>query len=759
MTFAPPSTVDLLTPLNLAQWSSEGKYHTAKHLRLIEHEVLEVIQPDSDWDVLIVQCPPRHGKSLYLSQRFPAWYHNVYPDRSSIITSYSVELARRNSRFVRDEVHRTSAFYGNGGINRNVAAAGEWEMVAGGACKAAGVGGGITGRGCSILVIDDFLKNAEQALSERIRESQWEWFQTTAFTRLEPGGKLIILATRWHSEDLIGRILKFALEEKMLRVREISMPALAEPTDSHPDPLGRLTDEALWPERWPAEALKRIRDTLEDYWWSALYQQRLGTHGKNEWPESYFWGILVDDDKWPDYFHLSATALDPSKGKDSKRGDYSAIVHSGFGHGNIWVDADIQRRPVPDMLEDLVAFNHAHAPLATGIESNAFQELLGAQYFQMASMRGLAVEDPVLMNNTVSKRVRIARLGLWLRLHKIKIRNNAHGRLLVKQLKEFPNGDHDDGCFAAGTMVETPAGSKRIEMVRAGEQVLTRFGWRKVHAAECTGVRYVTEYTVSDGSSLVATPDHPVYDGHSFSQIQSRSELYKCEFTKQQSQRQSSTEASRLGDTQRQNSGHIECTTRRMQGIDAMALGRCIRRFGRTPTERYQRASRSTMQTAIRLTMQSRILSALQRQNTTRSTQQRDPQGQSSQMQQGQLQQSGTDQKQVGHGTESMQANVRKQGSRKPTAASSVAKLSAALHSMLDSALPSAGSDSMPLSALPVCERRSREAQKVYNLVVEGGEYLANGFVVHNCDAMEMAIRLLLELSDELASVSSTNVI
>ncbi len=441
--------MDLLTPLNLAEWSSEGKYETARHLRLIEHEVLETIQPDSSWDVLVVQAPPRHGKSSYLSQRFPSWWHNVYPSESSIITSYSVDLARRNSRFVRDEVHRTSPFYGNGGLNRSVAAAGEWEMMRGGACKAAGVGGGITGRGCKVLVIDDFLKNAEQALSERVRTAQWEWFQTTAFTRLEPGGKLLMLATRWHPEDLIGRVLKFALEESQLRVREITLPALAEPTESQPDIMGRQTDEALWPERWPYEALCRIRDTLDDYWWSALYQQRLGTHGNNEWPASYFWGLMVDDEDWPKNFPLSATALDPSKGKDSRSGDFSAIVNAGFGNGYIYLDADVERRPVPQILEDLIEFNRSRKPLATGIESNQFQELLGSQYEQMASMQGVTVEPPILMNNTVSKRMRIARLGMWLRMHKIKIRNNAGGKLLFKQLKEFPNGDHDDAPDAA----------------------------------------------------------------------------------------------------------------------------------------------------------------------------------------------------------------------------------------------------------------------------------------------------------------------
>lgn len=1039
MTLGLPSTTDLLTPLNLANWSSEGSYESSRHLRLVEHEVIETLQQDSLWDILICQAPPRHGKTSYLSQRLPVWYHSVYPKRSTILTSYAMDLSRRSSRFVRDEVHRVAPLYWNGGLHASMRGATEWMMAEGGSCKAAGVGGGITGRGADLLLIDDFLKNAEQALSERVRNSQWEWFQTTAFTRLEPGGKLIMLAclvgdtavsmaggttkpirdvrpgdtvqtcngalesrkvlkhacvgydnvlkivlesgrevrgnarhpfmalrqgklqwirlrnlrkndvlitvsptqtkarkgfgecmsecsangmdatslqpaeatvktttassagqrgtglpltiqrriagqglnigtasqssstkqwsrdsmefvqaaasrqqlqtcegtkgcdclsttgttqelcedsssatiatlqqdmqeqppmligwlstsdftndkivsiepdgfepvydmqvegtenfiangivshnTRWHEDDLIGRVLKYALEDTKLRVRELRLPALAEPSDAFPDPLGRETDEPLWPERWSAQALMKIRDVLEDYWWSALYQQRLGTHGSNEWPASYFWGLLCDEDEWPATFHLAATALDPSKGKDSRRGDFSAIVFAGFGSSYIWIDADIARRPVPEMLTDLVEFNHVHRPIVTGIEANQFQELLGPQYFELAGMSGRTVEQPILMNNTVSKRVRVSRLGLWLRLHKIKIRNNAGGRLLVKQLKEFPNGDHDDGCFAAGTMVETPAGTKRIERVRAGEQVLTRFGWRKVHAAECTGERVTFEYSFADGTKMVATPDHPVYDGHSFSPIHRRCEVYKCESTLQRSQSALSTRESVSGGIQMQSSGRIGCTTRRMHPIGAVASAICTRRSGRMPMGRYHRAVTFTTKTETRSIMLSTTLSALLRTSIQRSTERKIRQEtlvSSSQRKPCRQLQNGTGQQPVERGTQSMERKLASIASLLSMSATTASNHSRARALQLDSALPSAGKDSMPLSVLPVCDRRSTGVQKVYNLVVEGGEYLANGIVVHNCDAMEMALRLLLELSDELASVSESNVI
>lgn len=383
---------------------------------------------------------PTHN-SEFMSRRVPAWYHGVYPSKRSIVTSYAVDLARNHSRWVRDQVHKSAPMFGHRGVNPYVAAASDWATMDEGGMLAAGVGGGITGRAADLFIIDDPLKNAEQAISSRIRESQWEWWQTTAFTRMEPGASMLCLATRWHSEDLLGMILKHSIEEMGLKVRELRLPALSE---GDGDPLGRPLDAPLWPGRFNQEALFRIRDTLDPYWWNALYQQRLGAYGKNEWPPEYFYGIFAQDDEWPERMALSATALDPSKGKNANKGDYSAIVNTGFKGGYLWVDVDIERRPVPKMMTDLVAFNEVARPTVTGIESVAFQELLAESYIQAQAEVGDYRDEPVLIDNTVNKQIRISRLGLWLRLHRIKVRNNAGGQLLVKQLKEFPNGQHDD---------------------------------------------------------------------------------------------------------------------------------------------------------------------------------------------------------------------------------------------------------------------------------------------------------------------------
>jgi hypothetical protein len=391
-----------------------------------------------EWDILIVQCPPRHGKTSYLSKAAPKWFHSVYPDKATMLIGYGIDLSRKSSKYVRDEVHRLSPIFGNGGVSKNYSGSTDWEM-------ANGLGSCITGRGADLMLIDDYIKNREEAVSDNVRESQWEWFQTTAFTRLEPGGKLVVLACRWFEDDLIGRLLKFALEDTTLRVREIRLPALAEPTEASPDPLGRSTEEPLWPERVHYEYLCQRRAVLGPYWWNAIYQQRLGSYGRNEWPTEYFYGILANDDEWPKQFSFSATALDPSKGKNAKVGDYSAIVNVGYANGRLWVECDMERRPVPKMMADLVAFNERVRPTVTGIEGVAFQELLAPDYIQAQQEMGVYRDDPILIDNTVNKQLRIGRLGLWLRLHMLKIKRNAGGLLLLEQLKGFPNAKHDDG--------------------------------------------------------------------------------------------------------------------------------------------------------------------------------------------------------------------------------------------------------------------------------------------------------------------------
>ena len=223
---------------------------------------------------LIITMPPRSGKSEIVSRRFPAYFLGKYPDLSIISVSYSASLAEDFSRDVQriidsDEYKkifpdtklsdkkdknykRTSDFF---------------EIVDHkGVYCSAGVGGSITGKGCDILIIDDPIKNRQEANSETVRKKIYDWYSSTAYTRLSPIGGVIMMCTRWHLDDLIGKVLS---DKNQKPFHVISYPAIAEHDEPH-----RKQGEALHPERFSLEILNEIKSTLSTADWLSLYQQK-----------------------------------------------------------------------------------------------------------------------------------------------------------------------------------------------------------------------------------------------------------------------------------------------------------------------------------------------------------------------------------------------------------------------------------------------------------------------------------------------------
>lgn len=234
--------------------------------------------------ILIIEAPPRHGKSELVSKYLPAWYLGVWPDRRVILAANTESLVRRFSRNAKAVLESSRELFGLE-LSKVAKSSTDWEIAGqGGGVIADGVGGSLTGHGANLLIVDDPIKNPVQAFSESFREGQWAWWQSTAETRLEPGAVVIVMATRWHKDDLSGRLIQAAEEGEGDRVRVLHLPAIAEAGDV----LGRVEGEPLWPERWPIEALEKKRAGRDVYWWNAMYQQRPGNHANSEWPAEYF---------------------------------------------------------------------------------------------------------------------------------------------------------------------------------------------------------------------------------------------------------------------------------------------------------------------------------------------------------------------------------------------------------------------------------------------------------------------------------------
>ena len=206
--------------------------------------------------------------------------------------------------------------------------------------------------------------------------------------------------TRWHRDDLAGRILDHA-EQTGEKWDILSLPCFAEDGDQ----MGRSLGEVLWPQRWPAETMRRVQETKTPYWWGAMYQQRPGQYGEAAWPDEWFSDIWAD--RWPEKWKARAIAIDPSKGKDAQRGDYTGMVFVGLADGLIWVDANIQRMPPPQIVETGLDWWEARKPDIFGVEANQFQELLAADFQRRALQRGDFDFAVMPIENTINKQLRI----------------------------------------------------------------------------------------------------------------------------------------------------------------------------------------------------------------------------------------------------------------------------------------------------------------------------------------------------------------
>lgn len=234
---------------------------------------------------LIISQPPRHGKSQIASIHLPAYLLGKNPDSRIISASYSASLASKMNRSVQklidsplyQQVFPGTRLAGGGNNLPGIKAlknSEEFEVVGKrGTYRSAGVGGGITGMGADYFIIDDPIKNDEEANSEAYREGVWEWWLSTALTRLEENSRVLLIMTRWHEDDLAGRLLaQQKADPTSLKWHEVRFEAIREDMTDDMDP--RVFGEPLWPQKYPLGRLETLKSSLGPRWWNSLYQQR-----------------------------------------------------------------------------------------------------------------------------------------------------------------------------------------------------------------------------------------------------------------------------------------------------------------------------------------------------------------------------------------------------------------------------------------------------------------------------------------------------
>lgn len=270
--------------------------------------------------------PPRHGKSEKVSVRFPAWFLGRNPDKRVILASYGAELSEEWSLKVRQCIEspeyqtvfgKLSTYEGQIDISAEARKVAAWTLDGHmGGMVAAGVGGAITGRGAHLFIIDDPVKDREEADSEIMRRKIQDWYKSVARTRLQPGGAIVVMMTRWHEDDLIGWLLETQKEKWTV----LNLPAIA----GDDDQMGRVPGQALWDERYPLSELQSIREDIGHRDFQSLYQQQPasaeGEIFKKEW---FCYGRMPERDDIQRCFQVWDTAFtEKSEGDPSVCGTF-----------------------------------------------------------------------------------------------------------------------------------------------------------------------------------------------------------------------------------------------------------------------------------------------------------------------------------------------------------------------------------------------------------------------------------------------------
>lgn len=390
---------------------------------------------------LMLFMPPRHGKSTLASVAFPAWHLGKNPKHEFISCSYSGSLAMTFSRKVRQLLREPNYrnIFAKTLLDRTSQSVEAWLTTQGGGYVAAGVGGGITGKGANILVIDDPVKNREDAESEFNRESVWNWYTSTAYTRLAPGGGVLIILTRWHDDDLAGRLLT-AAKDGADQWEVVKYPAIAEKDEEF-----RKTGEALHPERYNLDALQQIQKAVGPRDWVALYQQNpVADEG------DYFTRDMIRyyEDEDVDLSQLRYyCAWDLAIGQRD-RNDYSVGLVVGVDeYDNMYV-VDTVRGKFDgfELVEQILDLYETWRPGIVGIEKGHIEMAIGPFLEKRVQERRL--HEAYFKDLKVGRRDKEARArAIQGRMQQGMVyfpKEAVWTGPLVAELLRFPNGTHDD---------------------------------------------------------------------------------------------------------------------------------------------------------------------------------------------------------------------------------------------------------------------------------------------------------------------------
>lgn len=385
---------------------------------------------------LMIFMPPRHGKSETVTVRYSAWRLENDPKLNIIVGSYNQKLANRFSRRIRRITEEHIA------LSKDRKAVDEWETREGGGVRAVGVGAGVTGFGADLVMIDDPVKGRSHAESKVIRDNTWEWYTDDIYTRLEPKGAVVLIQTRWHQDDLAGR-LKKAEANGGDHWDVVSLPAIAEADD----PLERKIGEALWPRRFDVKALERIKQQQGSYSFNALYQQRPVAREGNVFKREWFEQVVSRAPQglsWARGYDLAVSTRSSA--------DYTASFRCAFdAEGNLYIADGFRRRiEYPEQRRYVIERVASEDSTIHGIEKALHGQALVQDLRKDATLRGRSIQAIAVDSDKFTRALSWAALA---EEGKVRLVEGTWIDSFVDEICSFPDGEHDDQVDAVSLAV------------------------------------------------------------------------------------------------------------------------------------------------------------------------------------------------------------------------------------------------------------------------------------------------------------------
>lgn len=416
-----------------------NKFVIGKHIELICSE-LEKIETGEN-KRLIISCPPQHGKSTTVDVNFITWYLGRNPEQKVVLASYSQEMANYQSKRIKD-LFCSSKYYclfpevvpnSNNKSFKNSEK--EFETLKNGSLYAVGMGGSLTGRGYDLGILDDYSKDRLEANSETTVRNNMDWWRSTFLTRQSPTAKIVVIATRWAQDDLIGTLLK---EEKE-NWKVISLPAISE------------KNEPLWPERYSLDKLNEIRMAIGSFEWSSLYLCEPTVSGGNRFKTGSI-KVHKSIDEFPRSIYLRAWDLASSaKERNNSDPDYTVgilgTIIKNKSVNELWIkDIVCGRWEAPE--RDAIIQKTA---LGDGPGIYQYVESYGAYKDAYTSLKRALMGRNIVRNSILpgDKVVKASVLEPLFEAGNVHLMENTHKEMFIKQFREFPFSKHDDIVDAA----------------------------------------------------------------------------------------------------------------------------------------------------------------------------------------------------------------------------------------------------------------------------------------------------------------------